>query len=126
MIVPRRFRTVDQLRFQSAVSEQRFDETYRNDAILNISGFVPLGCIGAWFWLHFVREKGAVLAAVFTGVVTSLVIEYFQSYLPTRYSGTTDLITNSIGTCLGVAAYVLAAWLIAKKNRVGQSNAQPA
>ncbi len=71
------------------------------------------------------RGKGAALAAVITGVATSFVIEYFQSYLPTRYSGTTDLITNSIGTCLGVAMYLAAAWLIAKKNRVGHSEAQP-
>jgi hypothetical protein len=121
--VPQKFRTVDQLRFESALSENHFDDSYRSDAFINILGFVPLGCIAAWFWTIFLRGKGAALAVI-TGVVTSFVIEYFQSYLPTRYSGTTDLITNSIGTCLGVAVYVAAAWLIAKKNRVGHSDAQ--
>jgi VanZ family protein len=125
LTLPRRFRTVDQLRFQSGASEKRFDNTYRNDAVLNVLGFVPLGWVAAWFWMVLVRGKSFVPAAVMTGIVTSFVIEYFQSYLPTRYSGTTDLITNSIGTCLGVAVYLAAAWLIAKKNRVGHSDAQP-
>lgn len=125
LIVPQKFRTVDQLRFESALSENYFDDSYRSDAVINILGFVPLGCIAALFWTIVVRGKGAALAAVITGVVTSFVIEYFQSYLPTRYSGTTDLITNSIGTCLGVAVYIAAAWLIAKKNRVGHPAPNP-
>jgi VanZ family protein len=125
LTLPRRFRTVDQLRFQSGASEKRFDNTSRNDAVLNVLGFVPLGWVAAWFWMVLVRGKSFVPAAVMTGIAASFVIEFFQSYLPTRYSGTTDLITNSIGTCFGVAAYLAAAWMIAKKNRVGHSGTQP-
>jgi VanZ family protein len=124
LTIPRKFRTVDQLRLESAVSERRFDDSYWKDAVLNMLGFVPLGCVAAWFWMVLLRGKAFVPMAVITGALTSFVIEYFQSYLPTRYSGTTDLITNSIGTSLGVALYV--AWLTAKKNRVGHSEAQPA
>ena len=123
--VPRKFRTVDQLRFESALSENHFDDSYRNDAALNVLGFVPLGWVAAWFWAIFVRGKNATVAAILTGVATSFVIEYFQSYLPTRYSGTTDLITNSLGTCLGAAAYFGGAWLIAKRIRVEHADAQP-
>ena len=75
LIVPQKFRTVDQLRFESALSENHFGDSYRSDAVINILGFVPLGCIAAWFWTIFLRGKGAALAVI-TGVVTSFVIEH--------------------------------------------------
>jgi hypothetical protein len=116
LVVPHDFQTIDQLRFESALSERHFDDSYRDDAILNILGFLPLGGVAAWFWSAFFRRRRAALATILTGVTTSFVIEYFQSYLPTRYSGTTDLVTNAIGTCIGAALYLTAAWLLSKRN----------
>jgi VanZ like protein len=49
--------------------------------------------------------KHAVLTTVLLGFTVSLTIEILQSYLPTRGSGTTDLITNTFGTFIGVKLY---------------------
>jgi len=51
------------------------------------------------------RVKRVALMAVFLGALVSLTIEILQSYLPTRDSGMTDIITNTLGTWVGVAAF---------------------
>ena len=45
------------------------------------------------------------MAAFILGGMVSLTIEILQVYLPTRGSDTTDVITNVLGTCVGVILY---------------------
>jgi len=49
--------------------------------------------------------KNAAATAILLGFLTSLMIEVLQAYLPTRDSGMHDLITNTLGTGLGVLLY---------------------
>ena len=75
---------------------------YIADILRNILGFVPLGIL---FYLYFSRGHGRGQAAGLTillGATTSLLIEILQAFIPQRVSGMTDIITNTLGTCVGV------------------------
>jgi VanZ family protein len=83
--------------------------SYWKDAAVNVTGFVPLGFfICAYFSLAKKQGRG-VATAIIIGFLISLTIELLQSLLPTRDSGATDLITNTLGTGLGAICcqYVL-------------------
>lgn len=75
---------------------------YWYDTGINIIGFVPLGfCF--FIYLSLLRSiRYPSIAAVCLGLFTSLVIELLQAFLPTRSSDMTDLITNTLGTTIGV------------------------
>jgi hypothetical protein len=75
---------------------------YAADIARNIAGFIPLGAL---FYLYFLRGHARGQAAGLTillGGTTSLLIEILQAFIPQRVSGMTDLITNTLGTCMGV------------------------
>lgn len=82
--------------------EYRPTWSYWQDCGINIAGFVPFGfCVLAYLCLtRVVKHPGTT--TVMLGLFTSLTIELLQVFLPTRSSGTTDVITNTLGTAIGV------------------------
>jgi VanZ like family len=88
--------------------------SYWSDVIINICGFVPFGFLLAG-WLSIARPNWYTFAtSVGIGFAVSLTIESTQYFLPTRDSSMTDLLTNTLGTILGVVLFslpLIQAWL---------------
>jgi VanZ family protein len=75
---------------------------YWQDVVVNIAGFIPFGCC-VFAYLSLMRViKHPGLVTVILGLLTSLAIELLQVFLPTRSSDATDVLTNMLGTAIGV------------------------
>ncbi|MGB8473693.1 MAG: VanZ family protein, partial [Candidatus Acidiferrum sp.] len=75
---------------------------YLDDLAINVAGFIPLGFFFCLYAKSNPAETRPELKIILVGAGISLLIEVLQSFLPTRSSGMTDLITNTSGTALGV------------------------
>ena len=78
---------------------------YCKNVLINIGGFVPLGFFFCAYFSLVWRPARPVLATIVLGAIVSLAIEVLQSFLPTRDSGVTDIITNTFGTAFGATLY---------------------
>ena len=105
LYIPKRFSLLHQTFLKPFWKEFKPGWDYVRDTMMNIIGFIPLGFFFYSYWTSARSVKSAALATVLLGLAVSLTIEILQSYLPNRNSGTTDLITNTFGTFLGVRLY---------------------
>ncbi|MBA4323032.1 MAG: hypothetical protein C0408_09475, partial [Odoribacter sp.] len=82
---------------------------FTQDVIINLFGFIPFGFFFAAFLMKFTegRRLPAYLITSLLGIAVSLLIEFSQSYLPTRDSSLVDVAMNSAGTMLGVVFFGL-------------------
>lgn len=104
--IPATYMVVDKIALEPFWNEFNFSRAYWRGNFKNIIGFIPLGvCLCAYFSMAKPRRR-AILLTVIWGAVVSLTIEVFQAVLPTRDSGTTDIITNTLGTWIGVLCYL--------------------
>jgi VanZ family protein len=101
--IPVSFNVPHKAMLKSAVKEYDPNRLYVKDILANIAGFVPLGAIfGVYFSLQRSRVQ-AILNSTLVGAFLSFAIEILQAYIPRRFSGTTDIITNTLGALLGAA-----------------------
>ncbi len=105
LYIPEPYTVVDQIFLEAPWSEFRTQKSYLRDVFINIGGFIPLGFFFNLYFAWIRQMKRAASATIILGGTISLIIEVLQSYLPTRYSGTTDIVTNTLGTWVGVALY---------------------
>jgi hypothetical protein len=106
LYIPKHYVVLNQRLLRAFWKEFSWDEAYWTAVLVNVVGFVPLGFFLCAYLESVPQVKRAALATVTLGLGVSLMIETLQGFLPTRDSGTTDLITNTLGTCLGSALYV--------------------
>jgi VanZ family protein len=121
LLIPERFFVLHEQFLERPWTEYRSEWNYWEDVGVNITGFIPLGF---FFVAYFSAIRGVKRATWFTialGFSVSLTIEVLQAFLPTRNSGITDLITNTLGTSLGAT---LCVWSI-KHNWLAQAGFSP-
>lgn len=94
------------------------------DMIVNIAGFIPFSFLLALWAGGMMRalRTQSVLIAVAIGALTSVLIEAFQVYLPTRDSSLIDVITNTIGSSCGA---ILSVWASASLTRAAGRKPSP-
>jgi hypothetical protein len=106
LTIPNRFAVLGQVLLMPPWKEFSPGWSYYKYVIINIAGFIPLG----FFFYAYLRNgarnyREGPFRTVLLGFLTSLTIELLQAYIPTRQSGMTDLITNTLGTYVGVALF---------------------
>jgi hypothetical protein len=105
LLIPERFLVFHKEFLKPFWREFRPGWSYWKDVGINVAGFVPLGFFFCSYFALVRRIEHPALVTIAVGFLVSLAIEVLQAFLPTRDSGTTDLITNTFGTALGVILY---------------------
>lgn len=108
LLIPERFFVLHEEFLERPWNEYRADWNYWKDVGINIAGFIPLGFFFCAYFSSARTIRGGVLLTIAFGFAVSLTIEVSQAFLPTRDSGMTDIITNTLGTALGA---ILCAWI---------------
>ncbi len=78
------------------------DLSYVWDVLINVGGFIPFGFF-LYAYLTWDRQwNRAAVLTILLGAMISVAIEILQGFIPSRMSGVTDIMTNTLGTGIGV------------------------
>lgn len=82
------------------------DKVALRDIVINIGGFVPFGFLCFACLRRHRERRRAIILTVLAGAAVSLTIEVLQYIVPPRSSDMIDLVTNTLGTYLGVVLFL--------------------
>jgi VanZ family protein len=131
LVIPERFFVINQLFLERPWREFHSRWSYWEDVGVNIVGFIPFGFIFRAYFTLIWKIKRATWLTIAMGFAVSLTIEVTQSFLPSRDSGMTDLMTNTFGTALGAMVWAWSAkqnWFVRRSGSltVGTKNEEEA
>jgi len=107
LYIPKQYQVMDKVVLEPIWSEFQLTRNYLDSAVKNVVGFFPLGFCFYAYLRRRLPTRHVALVTVLSGTAVSFTIEFLQAFLPTRDSGTTDIITNTMGTWIGVLGYNL-------------------
>jgi len=107
LYIPAKYKVMDKIALEPFWTEFNMSWSFWDGVLKNIVGFIPFGFCFYAYLVAILPVKRATLVTIALGTAVSLTIEILQAFLPTRDSGTTDLITNTLGAWVGVASYNL-------------------
>jgi hypothetical protein len=99
--IPQIFRVPEKPLLASPRKEFAMTRRYVRSVLLNTVMFVPLGFVFCVYWLLTQNYWQAVVSAILGAALLSTIIEVLQAYIPLRFSGMTDILTNTVGAGLG-------------------------
>jgi VanZ like family/Concanavalin A-like lectin/glucanases superfamily len=105
LVIPEHFFVLDEPFLELPWDEFRPGWRYWKNIGINIAGFIPLGFFFCAYFSSLRKMKRVVVKTIALGFAVSLTIEVLQAFLPTRDSGMTDLVTNTLGTAVGVITF---------------------
>lgn len=105
LYIPQHYLVVDKVLLEPIWKEFNWSGGFWSGNLKNVIGFMPLGFVLSAYFVRGRQRRRVVLVTLVCGIFVSLAIEVLQGPLPTRDSGTTDIVTNAIGTWLGVLCY---------------------
>lgn len=88
------------------------------DVVTNVLAYMPFGLLVVFALYPRVRGGLAAALAILAGTLLSALMEAGQTLLPSRIPSNLDLLTNSIGTCLGAGAGLLLARTFLQHSRL--------
>lgn len=105
LLIPRRYGILNETFLAPFWREFDFTRGFWKDVLKNIAGFIPFGLVFRAYLPMYVQTRRVGILTVASGFLLSLTIEILQGFLPTRDSDTTDVLSNTLGTALGVVLY---------------------
>jgi hypothetical protein len=118
--IPKAFRILHKPLLEMPWRDFHWNRENAQEIAINIAGFVPFGFFLCAYLSANPLRRHAALATIVSGAALSVAIEILQAYLPTRTSSMADVVTNTLGTSLGVLLFGsrIAQTFLAKNNRL--------